>query len=143
MALINKLGQYIRLGENDSFEVYTSAEARQRFKVAPASTDILIKYKQVLQEFESPEFDEFRYYNSDEYDAQYQAWLQEYHTYFYNLVNYVFGQEYPLMSQYYPNVKDSIPEIVAAGTFGQQSLPVAEAYEAAKKYNNWGETTDA
>lgn len=143
MALINETGQYIRLCEEDRFEIYTSSEARQRFKNAPQADEIVKKYVQILTTLDSPECDEFRYYNSEEFSTLYSGWQNEFHQYYHNLLHGVFGQDYPLMAEYFPNVRDSIPEILMKGMLGQQRLPVAEAYVAAKENRTYGETIDA
>jgi hypothetical protein len=143
MALINNQGQYIRLCEKDCFEIYTSSDARQRFKAATTADEIVKKYTQILMELDSSANDEARYYNSEEFNTVYNNWLQEFQRYYYNFLHGIFGQDYPLMAEYYPDVKDSIPEIIMKGMFGQQRLPVAEAYVAAKENKTYGETTDA
>ena len=141
MALINSKNRYIKLYEDGTYEVYSSEEARKRFKKSTASSVILAKYLELISDLESQE--EFHYYDPEGFTAAYCPLISEYETYSYNLINYITGQEYPIMAEYYPDVADSIPEIIEAACIPQTSKDLEEAYIKAKQVKRFGETTDA
>lgn len=141
MALINQTGHYIKLYADGTYEIYTSFEARERYKNSTPSEIILQKYQTLIQELEKQE--EFRYYNGAAFEAQYHPLVNEYHKYRYCLANYITTETYPIMEQYYSDVKDTIPEIIESGQTLDASETTADTYEYAKKHLRWGDTTDA
>jgi hypothetical protein len=147
MALINKLGRYIKLDKDDHFEIYINEEARQKFKTSTPSELIIKKYLEIIGDLTSDKYDEARYYNRIEHGNLVASWMQEYQRYTYNLANYIYTEEFPLMAAYYSDVADSIPKLVAKGTFGgvfgKHAKTAEEAYIQAKQDESWGETTDA
>lgn len=143
MALINSKGKYIKLDKDGYYEVYTSEEARKRLKASTSGEIILAKYRELLAELESPEQAEFRYYDPEGFAAIYDPLDIEYHRYWYNFDNYITGEEYPIMAKIYPDVADSIPEIIEAACIPQTNKDVEEAYIKAKQLKRFGETTDA
>ena len=144
MALINKDGQYIKLDKGGAFEIYPSEEARLRAKKSTSPQIILKKYFEIISDLYSPKYDELHYYGNGEFDNLFRGWMTEYQHYQHNYSNHIVGEEYPLMAEYYPDVADSIPQILVAGTVGNYHLDSAEeSYIQAKQDKMWGETTDA
>lgn len=144
MALINNLGQYIKLDKDGAFEIYVNKQARDQLKFSTPASVILQRYQEIITELRSEAHAEERYYNPIEYWAKVQAWENEYYHYSYQIEQgtYDVDGEYPLISQYYPDVKRSIPQIVARGFLGPQTNSASESYNSAKKYKNWGNTVD-
>jgi hypothetical protein len=143
MALINSSNRYIKLDKDGYYEVYSSEEARKKVKESTSGEVILSKYRELLAELEQPAQDEFRYYDPEGFAAIYDPLDLEYHRYWYNFDNYIIGQEYPIMAQIYPDVADSIPEIIEAGCIPQTNNDAEEAYIKAKQIKRFGETLDA
>jgi hypothetical protein len=150
MALINTVGCYIKLNKDNSFEVYTSEEARLRVKNSTSAEIINAKYVEILNDLQSDKYAEMRYYDNIDYAKLYTGWLNEWQRYTYNLTsgNFTEAEEYPLMAAYYPDVADSIPKIVSRGKIINTALDCAfetveEVYQNAKQNKTWGETTDA
>jgi hypothetical protein len=141
MALINLKNKYIKLHEDGLYEIYASEDARQRFKESTASEIIINKYLELILELEVQE--EFRYYDPKSFAAKYNPLVLEYETYRYNLANYITGQEYPIIATYYPDVADSIPEILEAGYVSLAGEDLDKIYITAKQVKRFGETTDA
>jgi hypothetical protein len=143
MALINLNGKYIKLYEDGRYEMYTSEAARKKLKESTPGKVILNKYEELIADLEKPEQAEFRYYDPEGFAAIYDPLVQEYRDYQYNFDNYITGQEYPIMAEYYPDVADSIPELVVAARISQLGESLEESYIKAKQVKRFGETTDA
>jgi hypothetical protein len=142
MALINSNGRYIKLYKDGSYEVYASEEARKKIKESTPGKAILTKYEELIADLEKPEQAEFRYYDPEGFAAIYDPLIQEYRNYQYNFANHIIGYEYPIMSKIYPDVADSIQEIVEAA-MPHEYKEVEEAYIKAKQTKRFGETIDA
>ena len=143
MALINSNGKYIKLSKNGYYEVYASEVARRKVKQSTPGETILLKYQELLSELMQPDKDEFRYYDPEGFAALYDPLNEEYHRYWYNFDNHIIGQDYPIMSEIYPDVAGSIPEIVEAAYIPTLSEELDELYLEAKQLKRFGETTDA
>ena len=141
MALINLKNRYIKLYKDGSYEIYTSEEARNRVKQSVSPETILGKYRELLIALEQQA--EFSYYDPDNFSAQYDPLYKEYRRYQHNLKSCNASQEYPIMAQYYPDVADSIPEIIEGGRVYKIFNTIEEAYNTAKQLKQFGETTDA
>jgi hypothetical protein len=143
MALINSNGRYIKLYKDGSYKVYSSEEARKRLKAATSGEIILEKYHELIKELEKPEQADFRYYDPEGYAAVYSPLVAEYREYEYNFMNYITGKDYPIMTEHYPDVADSIPEIIEAAYIPRDYKDVEEAYIINKQLKRFGETIDA
>lgn len=141
MALINGQGKYIKLYENGKYEIYRSEAARKRTKSSTSSDIIIKKYIELLHNLENQM--ERRYYDPSGFTSEYDPLEAEYQRYRYNLINHNTTEEYPLMAQYYPDVADSIPDIVEAGVTMDRAENSQEIYTLAKFKHRWGDTTDA
>lgn len=144
MALINKDGHYIKLDKGGAFEIYPNESARLLAKQSTSPQIILKKYIEIISDLYSPKYRELHYYGNGEFEKLFSSWMREYQRYQNNYCNYLVGEEYPLMAEYYPDVATSIPQILVAGTVGTYHLDTAEeSYAQAKKDKVWGETIDA
>lgn len=145
MALINSLGRYVKLDKDGAFEVYVNEEARLKLKASTPAETICRKYEEVIAQLHSVEYAEMRYYSPKEYNDLLSAWEDEYGRYDYRLITGTFDEDetYPLMAEYYPDVADSVPKIIARGTIGPSLETVEQTYIQAKQDKSWGETTDA
>ena len=141
MALINNQGKYIKLYPNGVYEIYRSEAAREKIKYSTDAKIIIKKYVTLLKELENQM--ERRYYDPSGFANEYDPLEAEYQRYRYNLVNHNATEEYPLMAQYYPDVADSIPDIIEAGTTIDRAENSQEIYTIAKFKHRWGDTTDA
>lgn len=140
MALLNSKNHYIKLNSAGHYEVYISEESRKRVKESTASDTILAKYLELITNLEQDK--EFQYYVRESFAAKYDPLVREYNRYRYNLASCIVGQEYPIMAEIYPDVANSIPEIVEAGCVPQHAKDIEEAYLKAKQLKQFGETTD-
>ena len=143
MALINNSGYYIKLNSDGTFEMYSSEVDRLKLKAATDSSLILQKYIEILLDLQSEKYAEMRYYDRESWSQQYDSWLSEFNRYDNNLIQHITTETYPLMAEYYPDVADSIPNIILTGTMGQHADTAEQNYDVAKKYKTWGETIDA
>lgn len=141
MALLNTAGRYIRLSLDGTYEVYTSEIARNKVKTSTSSETIIAKYRELIIDLEQQE--DYSYYDFENFCAEYLPLLDEYYSYCYNLTNYITTQDYPIMAKIYPDVADSIPEIIEVGRIPQTNISLDEAYIKAKQLERFGETTDA
>lgn len=156
--------KYIKLFENGSFKVYSSEAKRLKHKNATSSEVILAKYReleseldaQVVQLITAAGYPESAMSDPDLYDTlislpgaqELAEKLGEFNTEFsqYNsdLANEQGTQhEFPIMAQIYPDVKDSIPEIIEGANIGiWKATTLADMYEEAKAKHRFGETED-
>ena len=141
MALINLNGNYIKLNSDGKYTVYASAEARKKIKESTPGATIISKYKELLADLLSQE--EFIYYDPKSFNEVYQPLIEEYSRYENDFKYHVIGNSYPIMSEYYPDVADSIPEIVEGGRICRLNDSIEDAYIKAKKVKRFGETIDA
>jgi hypothetical protein len=140
MALIDQEGKYIKLSQKGEFEIYTSEEARIKVKNSIPGEAILNKYLELIKNLELQE--ERRYYDPD-WHKEYIALCTEYQDYRYDLNNCITGKEYPIMASFYPDITNSIPDIICKGIINMSVCSVEEAYTDAKQSKYWGETVDA
>lgn len=142
MALLNTKNYYIKLSEDGSYEVWASKEARDKVKNSTPSEYILAKYKELISNLEAQE--DFAYYDKETFFNQYISLLNEYDRYQYNLNHYIVDQDYPIMSEYYIDVCNTIPEIIeSARILSDEAINLEAAYKKAKEVKRFGETTDA
>lgn len=140
MALLNDKGEYIKLCSDGMYEIYASEEARLKVKNSTPGGVIIAKYQTLINDLEQQH--ERWYYDSEAFDAEYQAIYAEYYRYEYNYIHHISGQSYPIMMQYYADVNDSIAEIIESGKIVVKDTDLAQAYINAKIVNRWGNTID-
>lgn len=140
MAFLNSANKYIKLNLDGAFEIYSSQEARLRVKQATPCEIIIEKYRTIARELEADL--EFRYFDPIGFAHKYDPWIAEYLRYEYNLSMYIVGEDYPLMSEFYPDVADSIPHIIESGSIDLSGEALTELYNKAKERKYWGDTLD-
>jgi hypothetical protein len=137
MAFLQENNKYIRLFEDGSYKVYPSEEARLKHKNATDSQIILQKYADLRIELDETLFStlySLGYTDEDfqdeakcqeilllpqviEYDSKTSALDQEATDYAYDLqCEQGARHEYPIMTGFYPDIKDSIPVVIESGS---------------------------
>ena len=134
MALLIKDNYYFKINLDGSYFIYKNKTARNKEKKAPKPEVIIAKYKEIIAEITSIEYQRYHEKTGDE-----QAWIEECQKYCLNLQNHKGGEKYPLMEQYFADVANSIPEIVSRGTIGIQAKTLKELYNYLKQKNIFGE----
>lgn len=146
MALLNSDNKYIRVLEDGSYFVYPSVSAREREKNATSSSLIIEEYKSRLKSLEDDL--ERRDYDTDNWNAEWSSLNEEYLKYLYNLEFFKYDAEssYLIMAQVYPDVRDSIPEIIESGQImvspNTSIESVDDRYEFFKEKEFFGMTED-
>lgn len=162
MAFLQE-NKYIRLFEDGSYKVYPSEEARLKHKNATDSAVILQKYIDLRAELDTALFSalySLGYTDEDfqneskyqeimalpqviEYDSKTGLLDQEAVDYSYDLqCEQGARHEYPIIAEFYPDVKDSIPVVIEAGGSFWDAKSLPEMYEEAKVKHRFGETED-
>ena len=141
MALINSKGKYIKVYKNGHYEIYVTEAARKKVKESTPSSVIVQKYCELLDDLNAQE--ERRYYDPIGFAEERYELETEFARYRYNLNCHIVDQEYPIMANIYPDVANSIPEIIEAGTLKQTEETLEAAYKSFKQLKCWGETIDA
>ena len=146
MALLNEDKKYIVVKQNGVYEVYPSKKARDAYKNAPKPEDIVKKYKELIKKetfnvlkikrTEDGEQIENAQKHLDDLVAEYQIYIGD--------LNRFNGtkHKFPIISEYFENVKDSIPKIIEMGIINLKGVTVQEKYEYAKEVKRFGETKD-
>ena len=140
MALLNSKNCYIKLTQSGRYEIYASEEARKKVKKSTSGETILAKYLELINDLDKQA--EYRCYDPEGFYAKYVPLDQEYLRYKHNFVKHIVGQEYPIMAEIYPDVADSIPEIVEAGTIKVSGKDLEDVYLNIKQLARFGETSD-
>lgn len=159
-----KDNKYIKLFETGSFKVYPSAEKRQQYKNATSSEVILAKYQELKKELDqqlmqvaitagyteeslsNPElWKAFRALPElNTITAKFAELNREMSCYEWDLsAEKGAKHDFPLIEKFYPDVKESIPEIIESAGIGfWKSSNLADMYEEAKRERLFGETED-
>ena len=141
MALqFNKDKTYLKIDENGNYVIYKNKTARNKEKKINVK-EIIDKYNEILSGYHITA--ELAYY-APEIVEEYFAWKEEYQNYLIMLDSKrTLRCEFPLMSQYFPNIKDSLPLIIAEGSVGiPKNKTVKEAYEYIKQHETFGKIDD-
>ena len=138
--LINK--KYIKINIDGSYIIYKNKTARAQHKKATNSQVIYNKYIEILNKLHSKER---AYYDAENLLNELDAWANEMSLYITDLENFNSTNDYPLMSQYIPDIKLSIPKAIESGKLGlaAQVNTLSELYTLVKKYKIFGECEDA
>lgn len=159
-----KDNKYIRLLEDGSFKVYSSAEKRAQHKNATSSEVILAKYQELRADLNTQltqivldaGYTQEDIANPDLHDIlivlpgiqnlvkELEELNDELYEYESDLSNEQGAKhDFPLIAKFYPDVKDSIPEIIEGANIGiWKSSKLADMYEEAKAKHRFGETED-
>ena len=140
MALLNQNEEYIKLNTNGSYDIYASQEDREKVKNSTPFEIIKNKYQEIIDSYLADE--ERQYYDSKAWQQEYWAWDEEYQRYLYDIQLAKGAGEYPLMAQYYPDIANSVPNIIQSGSIVVEAETGEEIYEIAKERKYWGETED-
>lgn len=163
MALLSEKEYYIRLKENNRVDFYRSREVRERRKKATDSDYIYKKYDEVIQDLTNQiyKYVEENNINIEDWDQEKQELVLQQHPVLKNIVDkanawteelYHYDilftahngtdRDFPLMKEFYPDVKDSIPDIVEMVFLPLEGKSLEEKYICAKKDRYFGETKD-
>lgn len=140
MALLNKEENYIKVNNDGSYDIYENAIEREKVKSAPSHEVIVSKYQGILETLDADE--ERKYYDITNWQEEYYAWSNEMQRYIYDYQMKKGAGEYPLMTQYFENIKDTIPNIIQSGSIEIKTDTTKEIYELSKERKYWGETED-
>jgi len=137
MALLLKDNSYLKINMDGSYFCYKNRTTRNKEKKTN-SQEIIQKYKEIIEEFTS-HIEEIRYYAKDKFEL-YLAWQREFRTYLSSLQTFDTSNKYPLMEQYYPDIKNTIPYIIVKGKIGvpEQITTIEELYKYIKDYEIFG-----
>lgn len=141
MALINENDNYIKVIKDGWYYIYASEEEREKEKNAVRSSVVLQWYANKIAELIADT--ERQYYDEENWNREFQAVDSERRLYEYNLANYITTGSYPVIAKVYPDVEDSIPEIIQMGSLMVESETAEEEYELVKEREYFGETEDA
>lgn len=164
MALLNKNNEYIKLEKDGSIVFYSSEDYRLKEKVI-SSEQVLNKYKElhnslyqtmydlaVLHGVTEQDYEDEEVYKQKQIDyPDFGKACDDYWSLYHEENNYSNDlyrengpqQDYPIIEEYFPNVKDSIPVITfKGGITNLASDTVDESYEKAKENKYFGETRD-
>lgn len=143
MALLMEDGKYVRVLENGEYEIYPSLESRDRVKNATPYEKVIEKYQELFKTV-LPDDEAYYYLSKEELNREfpdYIEWMNEFNRYQYDYQIKHGGGSYPLIEQYIPDVLDSIPEIIEAGSFNIDGS-IDESYFLAKDRKLWRKTED-
>ena len=140
MALLNQSEEYIKLNTNGSYDIYASQEDREKLKSSTPFETIKNKYREIIDNLFADE--ERQYYDSKAWEQEHQQWDKEYQRYLYDIELAKGATSYPLMEQYYPDIANSVPNIIQSGSIEIEAETGEEIYQIAKENKYWGETED-
>ena len=139
MGLIGQYGRYIKLNIDGTYQGYQSEEDRLKEKNATPKDLILATYQNIIDEIWAQS--ESRYYNPEKFSIIYKAWLDEYTAYVNDVTLRTHCGNYPLMATIYPDISDSVPEIIVSGIIAPPEIPsiqLKDVYAKAKDHGYWG-----
>lgn len=161
MALLIKKNQYLRMLLDDemNFEIYASQDDRLRYKNATSSNLIIDKYLELiasaktifLDYIKSNKIDITKIYSLVETDAVLKKLMDEFNLIYSEYCAYIEAlrlnknnlSNFEIMKQYYPDVADSIPNIVKSGYICMSDHDNLESlYNEIKTSKLFGKTSD-
>lgn len=135
MALQLKDKTYLKIDAEGNYIIYKNKTVRNKEKKL-SSTEVIAKYREILNGYTLDA--ETVYYASDIVN-EYIAWKEEYNNYLTALQYQNLNYSFPLISQYFSNVKDSLPQIISRGQLGvPQNKTTKEVYEFIKQHEFFG-----
>jgi hypothetical protein len=132
-------GYYIKIDLEGNVKMYETPESRALEKTAPTFEIVKAKYLTILNTFFSNK--ERLYYDPD-FNQQFIEWQSEYNCYLRSYFRGLQGNEFPLISKYIANVKDSLPRLIHTGKIRVDGTTLNEVYEYIKKWEFFGEVED-
>lgn len=163
MAFLNSKNKYIRLKENGRVDIYSSQEARERRKTATDSDIIFNKYQEIIDEQIKNIYDYVEANNIDitEMSPEKEQEILDNHPYIascayvankWSAEKYQYEDDFyahkgctkkfPLMETYFPDIQDSIPDIIEMVFIPWNTEKIEEIYQQAKERKIFGETKD-
>lgn len=139
MALILPNNMYLKIDLQGNYVLYKNKTARTREKKSTSSKTILAKYREILAEFNTLEYQ--RYHEKTGIE---KLWYLEYKKYCDNLYAGNAKEDYPLMKEYFADVNKTIPEIITKGTLGiaYYAESLEALYQLIKKCEIFGKAED-
>jgi hypothetical protein len=131
--------EYIKISLDGTFKIYKAAKERTQEKKAPTFEEIRDKYQEVLTNMRN---DHERLYYDPTFRPLLDQWEMEYEKYLQMHLQGKRCKDFPLMTKYIPNIKDSLPELLCEGQLGVSGNTLAEVYESVKHYGYFGEVED-
>jgi len=138
MGLILKDNKYLKIDIYGNYIIYKNKTSRVKEKQATNPELILKKYDEIINETSSWEY--VRYHEKTGLEKQ---WIIEYNEYHYNLINHIMGGKYPLMAEYFPDIEDTISEIITRGQLPLRTKTLKEMYNKIKDLNLFEEAKNA
>ena len=135
----NKRYLYIKISLDGTFKVYKTAKERSLEKQATPSTEIISKYKKIIADLRK---DKERCYYDPEFTQLILAWETEFKTYLLLQCHGETSDNLPLIAQYYPDVKSSLPIIITRGRLGVEGDTLDKVYDYVKRCGYFGEVKD-
>ena len=136
MALLLANKSYLKIDSNGNYIIYKNKTVRAKEKKLNHQT-IFDKYIQLLEENKLSS--ELLYYNTDAANYYFEI-LDESNRYARAVQNGYTNEEFPIMAEFFPTIKDSIPTIISSGGIGlpKKNMTTEEVYEFIKKYEIFG-----
>lgn len=130
---------YLKIDLQGNFKIYKTIKDRNLEKKAPTFEKISAKYAAIIKNFKQ-DF-ERRYYDPS-FTELIIAWEKEAELYNLSYINGIHMNNFPLMSQYIPNIGKSLPNIVSVGRIWVKGETLAEVYDYIKKVGYFKDATD-
>ena len=136
MALLLADKSYLKIDSNGNYIIYKNKTARAKEKKLNHKT-VFDKYTQLLEENKLSS--ELLYYNTEAANRYFEI-LNESNKYARAVHNGYTNEEFPIMAEFFPNIKDSIPTIISYGGIGlpKKNMTTEEVYEFIKRYEIFG-----
>lgn len=135
MALQLKDKTYLKIDTKGNYTIYKNKTARNKEKKV-SSQEIVNKYKEILENYH---LDAELVYYAPDIIQEYMDWKSEYDNYLTALQYRDFKFEFPLMSKYFSNIKDSLPLIIKSGNISvPKNKSIEEIYAYIKQQEFFG-----
>ncbi len=136
MALLLANKNYLKIDSSGNYIIYKNKTARNKEKKLDHQL-ILNKYNQLIEQHNLTA--EILYYK-DGAAEEYLKIIDESNSYGYALQCGLTDEEFPIMSEFFPNIKDSLPTLIAKGRIGlpKKNMTTGEVYEFIKRCEIFG-----
>ena len=136
MALLLSDKTYLKIDSQGNFIKYKNKTARNKEKKLN-NQQIINKYNQLITEHAISK--EILYYKENAAEEYLQI-VNESNSYMRALQYGLTTEEFPIMSEFFPNIKDSLPKIITSGKIGlpRNDMTTKEVYEFIKIYEIFG-----
>ena len=136
MALLLSDKTYLKIDSQGNFIKYKNKTARNKEKKLN-NQQIIDKYNQLITEHAISK--EILYYKENAAEEYLQI-VNESNSYMRAIQYGLTTEEFPIMSEFFPNIKDSLPKIITSGKIGlpRNNMTTKEVYEFIKRYEIFG-----